>query len=120
RKAARMSSVKPDRLLIDAILAGPLVVDGAMGTQLYERGVLYTACFEELNVTRPELVTRVHEDYVRAGANVIEQNPVGANALRLEKHGLQARVREINLAGVKVARAAAPPSAYIAGAIGPS
>src|SRR5580698_4656064 len=99
-----MSSVKPDRPLIDAIHAGPLVVDGAMGTQLYERGVLYSACFEELNVSRPELVAKVHEDYLRAGAMVLETNTFGANALRLEKHGLSDRVREINLAGVKVAR----------------
>src|SRR6202521_5200409 len=98
-----MSSAKPERPLLEAIQAGPLVLDGAMGTQLYERGVLYSACFEELNVTRPELVTKVHEDYLRAGAQVLETNTFGANALRLEKHGAQARVREINLAAVKVA-----------------
>src|SRR6202021_1722683 len=99
RKAARMSSVKPDRLLIDAILAGPLVVDGAMGTQLYERGVLYSACFEELNLSRPELVAKGHEDFLRAGAQVVETNTFGANAMRLEKYGLQGRVREICEAG---------------------
>src|SRR5580698_2140102 len=98
-----VSSVKPDRLLIDAILAGPLVVDGAMGTQLYERGVLYSACFEELNLSRPELVEKVHEDYLRAGAQVIETNTFGANAMRLEKYGLQARAQEINTAAVQVA-----------------
>jgi homocysteine S-methyltransferase len=97
-----------------------LVVDGAMGTQLYERGVLYSACFEELNVSRPELVGKVHEDYIRAGSQVIETNTFGANALRLEKYGLQARVRELNAAGVQVARAAAAGQAYVAGAIGPS
>jgi homocysteine S-methyltransferase len=91
-----------------------------MGTQLYERGVLYSACFEELNVGRPELVTKVHEDYVRAGAQVLETNTFGANALRLEKYGLQWRVREINEAGVRVARAAAHGRAYVMGAIGPS
>jgi len=96
------------------------VVDGAMGTQLYERGVLYSACFEELNVSRPELVAKVHEDYVRAGAQVIETNTFGANALRLEKYGLQSRVRELNAAGVKLARAAAGAQGYVAGAIGPS
>src|SRR5580693_7621306 len=101
-----MSSAKPDRLLIDALLTGPLVVDGAMGTQLYERGVLYSACFEELNVSRAELVLKVHDDYVRAGAQVIETNTFGANALRLEKYGLQGRVRELNLAGVRLAREA--------------
>jgi homocysteine S-methyltransferase len=97
-----------------------LVVDGAMGTQLYERGVLYSACFEELNVTRPSLVAKVHEDYLRAGAQVLETNTFGANALRLEKYGLSGRVRELNAAGVRVAREAAAGKAYLLGAIGPS
>src|SRR5450631_766586 len=113
-------SFRPNRPLIEAVHAGVLVTDGAMGTQLYERGVLYSACFEELNVSRPELVGKVHEDYIRAGAHVIETNTFGANALRLEKHGLQSRVRELNAAGVRVARAAAAGQAYVAGAIGPS
>ncbi len=97
-----------------------------MGTQLYERGILYSACFEELCVSRPELVRKVHEDYVRAGAQLIETNTFGANALRLEKHGLQHRVRELNEAAVKLAREAATGSAsgnvvrFVAGAIGPS
>jgi homocysteine S-methyltransferase len=115
-----MSSVQPDRLLLDAILAGPLVGDGAMGTQLYERGVLYSACFEELNLSRPELVAKVHEDYLRAGAQVIETNTFGANAMRLEKYGLQGRVREICEAGVAIARRATQGRAYVVGAIGPS
>ena len=66
--------------LLDAARSGVLVVDGAMGTQLYERGVLYSQCFEELNVSRPDLVARVHEDYLRAGAQVIETNTFGANS----------------------------------------
>jgi methionine synthase / methylenetetrahydrofolate reductase(NADPH) len=115
-----MSSAKPERPLLDAIAAGPLVMDGAMGTQLYERGVLYSACFEELNVSRPELVAKVHEDYLRAGAQVIETNTFGANAMRLEKYGLQSRVQEICEAGVAVARGAAQGRAYVLGAIGPS
>ncbi|MGA3123293.1 MAG: bifunctional homocysteine S-methyltransferase/methylenetetrahydrofolate reductase [Polyangiaceae bacterium] len=109
-----------DRPLMQALLVGPLVLDGAMGTQLYERGVLYSACFEELNSSRPELVARVHEDYVRAGAQVVESNTFGANALRLEKYGLSARVRELNVEGVRIARAAAGTHAYVLGAMGPS
>jgi homocysteine S-methyltransferase len=111
---------RTERPLLEAVRAGVLVVDGAMGTQLYERGVLYSTCFEELNVSRPELVAKVHEDYVRAGAQVIESNTFGANALRLEKFGISSRVRELNLAGVRVARAAAAGRAYVLGAIGPS
>src|SRR5687767_7575129 len=82
---AHMASLqRSDRPFLEALKHGFLVVDGAMGTQLYERGVLYSTCFEDLNLARPELVTKVHEDYVRAGANVIESNTFGANALRLE------------------------------------
>lgn len=114
-----MSSI-PLRPFLERLAAEPIVVDGAMGTQLYERGILYSSCFEELNVTRAEIITRVHEDYVRAGATLLETNTFGANALRLEKHGFQSRVRELNLAAVKVAREAAQGRAYVAGAIGPS
>ncbi|MDP9033805.1 MAG: bifunctional homocysteine S-methyltransferase/methylenetetrahydrofolate reductase [Myxococcota bacterium] len=114
------STTTTERPLLDAIHGGVLVVDGAMGTQLYERGVLYSACFEELNASRPELVSKVHEDYLKAGAQLIETNTFGANALRLEKYGLQARVDELNLAGVRIARAVAGGKAYVAGAMGPS
>ena len=115
-----MGSTRTDRPFLDAVRAGVLVVDGAMGTCLYERGVLYSACFEELNASRPELVAKVHDDFVRAGAQVIETNTFGANALRLDKYGLSARVAELNTAGVRVARAAAAGQAYVLGAIGPS
>ncbi|MBP9111664.1 MAG: bifunctional homocysteine S-methyltransferase/methylenetetrahydrofolate reductase [Polyangiaceae bacterium] len=98
----------------------PLVLDGAMGTQIYERGVLFSSCFEELNVSKPELIQRIHEDYIAAGAQIIETNSFGANALRLDKHGYQNRVREFNEASVRVAKLAAGDRAYVAGAIGPS
>ncbi|MGO9835400.1 MAG: bifunctional homocysteine S-methyltransferase/methylenetetrahydrofolate reductase [Polyangiaceae bacterium] len=114
------SSSSPTRLFLDAVRAGVLVVDGAMGTQLYERGVLHNASFDELNVSRPQLVSKVHQDYLRAGAQVIETNTFGANALRLEKFGLRPRVRELNVAGVRVAREAASGHAYVLGAMGPS
>jgi methionine synthase / methylenetetrahydrofolate reductase(NADPH) len=106
--------------LLQALREGTLVIDGAMGTQLYERGVLYSACFEELCVSRPELVRKVHEDYIRAGAQLIETNTFGSNALRLEKHGLQHRVAELNIAAVKLAREAAGKTLFVGGAIGPS
>jgi methionine synthase / methylenetetrahydrofolate reductase(NADPH) len=123
RFLAAMSSgplTPSDRPLLEAVQAGVLVVDGAMGSQLYERGVLYNVCFEELNVSRPELVAKVHGDYVRAGAQVLETNTSGANALRLDKYGLKSRVRELNAAGVRIARQAAGGLAYVLGAAGPS
>jgi homocysteine S-methyltransferase len=114
------TSARTARPLLEALRSGVLVLDGAMGTQLYERGVLHNVCVEELNVSRPELVAKVHEDYLRVGAQVIESNTFGANALRLEKYALGARVRELNARGVALAREVAAGSAYVAGAIGPS
>src|SRR5688572_12815981 len=110
---------------LKALAGGPLVVDGAMGTQLYERGVLYSVCFEELNLSKPEMVKKVHEDYVRAGAQVLETNTFGGNAMRLEKHGLSGSVRGLNESAVRIAREAAGVKnknepAFVAGAIGPS
>ncbi len=105
---------------LEALASGPLVVDGAMGSQLFERGVLYNACLEELNVSRPELIRKVHEDYVRAGANVIETNTFGANAMRLDKHGLSSKVALLNEAGVRIAREAAGAKGFVVGAMGPS
>ena len=106
--------------LLEALAQGPLVVDGAMGSQLYERGILYNACLEELCISKPDMIRKVHEDYVRAGAQVIETNTFGANAMRLEKHGLSRKVKELNVAAVRVAREAAGAKAFVVGAIGPS
>jgi homocysteine S-methyltransferase len=105
---------------LEAIREGVLVADGGMGTQLYERGLLYSLNYEELNLSRPEVVRRVHDDFLRAGADVIETNTFGANAVRLARHGLDDKVKEINLAAVKLAKDAAGSKAYVAGAIGPT
>ncbi len=111
---------RTDLPLLDALKAAPAVLDGPMGTTLYERGIVHSACVEELNASRPELVARVHEDFLRAGAQVIESNTFGANALRLEKYGLASRARALNAAGVRVARSAVGRQAHVVGAIGPS
>ncbi len=106
--------------LLEALERGPLVVDGAMGSQLFERGILHNVCLEELCISKPEVVRKVHEDYIRAGAQILETNTFGANAMRLEKYGLSTRVRELNEAAVKVARDAAGAKAFVVGALGPS
>ncbi len=109
-----------ERSLLETLGREPLVLDGAMGTQIYERGVLYSALFEGLNVSRPELIAAIHRDYVLAGAQILGTNTFGANALRLERHGAVQRVKELNRAGVAVAREAAEGRAFVVGAIGPS
>jgi methionine synthase / methylenetetrahydrofolate reductase (NADH) len=105
---------------IEALHTGALVGDGGMGTRLYERGMLFSVNYEELNLSRPEVVRKVHEDFLHAGADIIETNTFGANALRLARHGIEGRMREINLAAVKIAAEAASGKAYVAGAIGPT
>jgi homocysteine S-methyltransferase len=97
-----------------------LVFDGAMGSLLYERGVFVTQNFEQLNVTRPDIVRKIHEDYVAAGAQVIETNTFGANSFRLDRHGLGDQVRAYNLAGARLARQAAGEDVWVAGSIGPT
>src|SRR6202789_130361 len=90
---------------IDRLFAGGTVLcDGAMGTMLYARGVFINRCYDELNLSQPELVREIHAEYLQAGAEVIETNTFGGNAFRLELHGLKHKVREINVAGVKTAR----------------
>jgi methionine synthase / methylenetetrahydrofolate reductase (NADH) len=97
-----------------------LVFDGAMGSLLYERGVFVTQNFEQLNVTRPDVVTKIHEDYVAAGAQVIETNTFGANCFRLDRHGLGDQVRPYNVAGARLARQAAGEDVWVGGSMGPS
>jgi homocysteine S-methyltransferase len=97
-----------------------LVFDGAMGSLLYERGVFVTQNFEQLNVARPDVVRKIHEDYVAAGAHVIETNTFGANSFRLDRHGLGDQVRAYNLAGARLARQAAGEDVWVGGSIGPT
>ena len=97
-----------------------LVFDGAMGSLLYERGVFVTQNFEQLNVTRPDVVLKIHDDYVAAGAQVIETNTFGANRFRLDRHGLADQVRAFNVAGARLARQAAGETVWVGGSMGPS
>src|ERR1700733_12924982 len=97
-----------------------------MGTMLYGRGVFINRCYDELNVREPETVRTVHNEYLQAGAEVIETNTFGANAFRLERFGLGDKVREINLAGARIARQCVDAirekqgtEAFVAGAMGP-
>jgi homocysteine S-methyltransferase len=96
-----------------------VLFDGAMGTMLYGKGVFINQCFDELNLRAPDLVSEVHRAYVKAGAQVLETNTFGANSVKLAHYGLEAQVREINVAAAKLARAAAGDKALVAGAVGP-
>ncbi len=95
------------------------VVDGAMGTMLYSKGVFVNVCYDELNLSQPKLVQGVHEEYVRAGAELLETNTFGANPVKLAGYGLAERTEEINRAAAQIARRAAKGQALVLGAIGP-
>jgi homocysteine S-methyltransferase len=105
--------------ILDRLHRTPLVFDGAMGTMLYARGVFVNTCFDEVCLSRPALVSEVHDAYVAAGADVIESNSFGANRIKLARYGLADRVRDINLAAARLARGAAGDEVYVAGAMGP-
>lgn len=95
----------------------PLIFDGAMGTVIYEKGIFLNACYDELNLTNPDLIKSIHQSYVDAGADVILTNTFGANRIKLEKYGLANKVREINIAGAKLAKSISE-EVYVLGSIG--
>lgn len=104
---------------LERIAEGVVVADGATGTMLYARGVFLNRCFDELNLSNPSLVRSVHEEYVEAGADLIETNTFGAHRYKLGPHSLEKQVRKINAEGARLAREAAAGRAYVAGALGP-
>lgn len=96
-----------------------LVADGAMATMLYSSGVFINRCFDELNLSSPDLVRQIHRDYADAGAEILETNTFGANRARLAGFGFSEKLQAINEAGVRLAREAAQGGPFVAGAIGP-
>ena len=107
------------KIFLERLASEVIIGDGAMGTLLYSRGVPLDANFEYLNLIAPDMVRGVHADYVDAGAQLLETNTFGANALRLGAIGLEKKVRVINEAGARLARAAAGPERFVAGSVGP-
>src|SRR6185295_12664794 len=104
---------------LEALDRRVLVCDGAMGTMLYARGIFLNRCFDELNLTQPDLVAEIHRDYVRAGADVVETNTFGANRFKLSNFGLADKLRAVNVQGARVARHAVRDGGWVAGSIGP-
>ena len=95
-----------------------IIGDGAMGTYLYQLGFPVGISYEEINLTKPEVIADVHRRYYEAGARLIETNTFSANREKLSKYGLEDEVENINRAAVRIARQAAGDDAYIAGAVG--
>jgi methionine synthase / methylenetetrahydrofolate reductase(NADPH) len=99
------------------------VFDGAMGTMIYNKGIYINRSYDELNLSSPDLITEIHREYLKAGAEIIETNTFGASRLKLAQQGLDDRLVEINVAAVKLARKAiesgARHDAFVAGSISP-
>ncbi len=103
-----------------------LICDGAMGTQLYEKGITFDHCFDEINLSHPQMVKDIHAAYIDAGADIIETNTFGANRFRLTHHGLEDKLEEINRTAVTLAKEVALSKraqwnrpVFVAGSVGP-
>ena len=106
--------------LLARLKQSPVLCDGAMGTLLYAKGVFINRCYDELNLSQPDLIRGIHHEYLQAGAEIIETNTFGANSFRLARHSLADKVRDINRAGVRLAREAAKSfDVWVAGSVGP-
>jgi len=105
---------------LERLKKAPILCDGAMGTLLYSKGIFINRCYDELNLSQPELIRDVHREYLHAGAEIVETNTFGGNSFRLARHSLADKVRDINLVGVALAREAAKSfDGFVAGAVGP-
>ncbi len=107
-------------ILQERLAGGLLVFDGATGTELYKRNFFVNTCYEQLNLTRPEIISEIHRQYFDAGADVLTANTFSANPRKLGRYGLADRTLEINRAGVALARAVAGDKALVAGSLGPA
>src|SRR5438045_9693206 len=103
------SDVKPApvKTFLERLSEGVVVCDGAMGTMLYARGVFVNRCFDELNLSNPSLVRAVHEEYLEAGADLLETNTFGAQRFKIGPHGFDRQGHKLNREGARLARAAA-------------
>jgi methionine synthase I (cobalamin-dependent)/5,10-methylenetetrahydrofolate reductase len=105
---------------LSRIKQAPLLCDGAMGTLLYAKGIFINRSYDELNLSQPDLIRGIHHEYLQAGAEIIETNTFGANSFRLARHSLADKARDVNLAGVQLAREAAKSfDVWVAGSVGP-
>ncbi len=112
-----MATSLAKRNLLSILNDGPLLFDGAMGSELANKGILPNQCFDELSISRPELIQSIHNAYIAAGANVIQTNTYGAHPIGLERHGLRSETAAINRASVALARNAADGKALVAGSV---
>jgi homocysteine S-methyltransferase len=105
---------------LEALAARAWLAEGAMGTRLFTKGIPPGECLEALNLSNRPLVREVHEEYRASGADILKSNTFGANSARLAICGLEEKCRELNIAGVEIARQVAGTEGFVAGAVGPT
>ncbi|MBT4638781.1 MAG: bifunctional homocysteine S-methyltransferase/methylenetetrahydrofolate reductase, partial [Deltaproteobacteria bacterium] len=105
--------------IIEHLKEKPLIWDGPMGTMIYSKGIFINTCYDELSLTKPELITGIHEEYRGAGANILETNTFGANRIKLKEFGIEEKIVSINRISVELAKKVAGTDTYVAGAVGP-
>src|SRR5579863_5051877 len=106
--------------LLTRIKQSAVLCDGAIGTLLYAKGIFINRCYDELNVSQPDLIRGIHHEYLQAGAEIIETNTFGGNSFRLARHSMASQVRDINFAGARLAREAVKSfDVWVAGSVGP-
>jgi methionine synthase I (cobalamin-dependent)/5,10-methylenetetrahydrofolate reductase len=120
----KFGSILYPHKMADNILArlkrSPVLCDGAMGTLLYSKGIFINRCYDELNLSQPDLIRAIHHEYLQAGAEIIETNTFGANAFRLARHSLADKVHDMNRMGARLAREAVKSfDVWVAGSVGP-
>jgi 5-methyltetrahydrofolate--homocysteine methyltransferase len=98
----------------------PVLLDGSMGSLLAQRGLRAGDCPEEWNRSHPQVVAEIHRAYVKAGAQVVTTNSLGANRIALKRHALENQVVYLNRRAAKIAQEASPPKVYVAGSVGPT
>jgi homocysteine S-methyltransferase len=108
-----------NKKFLDLVHEKVLLCDGGMGTMLYNKGIYLNSCFDELNLTNPDLVKEIHQEYILSGVDIIETNTFGSNRYKLKNFGLEDKVVEINRTGALIAREAGGKEIFVAGSIGP-
>lgn len=96
-----------------------ILADGAIGTEIYNRGIFINRCYDELNLTNPDLIKQIHREYLAAGSKLIKTNTFTANRASLSTYGLEAKTRDINAAGVLIAKEVAKEGIFVGGSVGP-
>lgn len=108
-----------NKSFLDILISDGILADGAIGTEIYNRGVFINRCYDELNLTNPDLIRQIHSDYVAAGSGLLKTNTFTANRAVLSSYGLEDKVREINISGVKLAKKVGGGEVFVGGSIGP-